>query len=189
MVAGESMLADPMQFVRAMVVSPDGFSVWDAVRAPSGAIVDFEARFLNRSASDLLNRTPQDIVGVRCRDAFPDSADHLVARWAEAVERAVAHLASLVQGIDLTPGAAPADQQLAACVLAVVDFLQQRDDLTKLLLVVAPRDPVLRPMVEGLFDHVRWMMRAALEDGHARVGGSQVDANHILCSHLIPWVE
>ena len=88
MIAGESMLADPMQFVRAMVASPDGFSVWDAVRSTSGAIVDFEARFLNRAASDMLNRTPEDIVGVRCRAAFPDSADHLVARWAEAVERA-----------------------------------------------------------------------------------------------------
>ena len=88
MVAGESMLADPMQFVRAMVASPDGFSVWDAVRSASGAIVDFEARFLNDAACTMLGRTPDAIVGMRCRHAFPESADHLVSRWADAVERA-----------------------------------------------------------------------------------------------------
>jgi diguanylate cyclase (GGDEF)-like protein len=88
MVAGESMLADPMQFVRAMVSSPDGFSVWNAIRSDAGAIVDFEARFLNDAASALLNRRPEDIVGTRCRASFPDSAAHLVTRWADAVERA-----------------------------------------------------------------------------------------------------
>ena len=88
MVAEESMLADPMQFVRAMAASPDGFSVWDAVRSPAGDIVDFESRFLNAAACDMLNRTPEEIIGARCRDAFPTSSDHLVSRWAEAVERA-----------------------------------------------------------------------------------------------------
>ena len=88
MVTGESMLADPMQFVRAMVSSPDGFSVWNAVRSDAGDIVDFEARFLNDAASALLNRRPEDVVGTRCRSAFPDSAGHLVSRWADAVERA-----------------------------------------------------------------------------------------------------
>jgi len=88
MAAGESMLADPMQFVRAMVASPDGFSIWDAVRSSAGAIIDFEARFLNDSACAMVGRTPDAIVGMRCRDAFPESAEHLVARWADAVERA-----------------------------------------------------------------------------------------------------
>ncbi|MFM8973668.1 MAG: diguanylate cyclase domain-containing protein, partial [Actinomycetota bacterium] len=88
MVAGESMLADPMQFVRAMVASPDGFSVWDAVRSASGEIIDFEARFLNDAACAMLGRAPGDIVGRWCRDAFPASAEHLVNRWADAVERA-----------------------------------------------------------------------------------------------------
>ncbi|MFM7616387.1 MAG: putative bifunctional diguanylate cyclase/phosphodiesterase [Actinomycetes bacterium] len=88
MVAGESMLADPMQFVRAMVASPDGFSVWDAVRSASGEIIDFEARFLNDAACAMLGRAPADIVGRWCRDAFPASAEYLVNRWADAVERA-----------------------------------------------------------------------------------------------------
>ena len=85
--------------------------------------------------------------------------------------------------LDLAEGAAPAELQLARYVHAVVAFLADRHELTQLLLVAAPRDPVLRPMVQGLFDHVRGQMRAALADGQAAGLVRPLDAE--LTSHLL----
>ena len=56
--------------------------------ADDGTIVDFEARFLNAAACALLNRSADSIIGLGCRAAFPTSADHLIARWTEAVDGA-----------------------------------------------------------------------------------------------------
>jgi AcrR family transcriptional regulator len=103
--------------------------------------------------------------------------------FAAVVESTAAHLASLVQGIDLSPGALPADQQLTRYVRDVVAVLADNNDLTALLLVAAPRDPVLRPMVDGLFDHVRWMIRSALQDGQVAGLVRPLDAE--LTSHLL----
>jgi hypothetical protein len=103
--------------------------------------------------------------------------------FAAVVEDAVAHLASLVQGIDLSPGAASAEPQLARYIRDVVGFLAQHNDLTQVLLVQAPRDPSLRPMVQGLFDHARWMIRSALEDGQTAGLVQPLDAE--LASHLL----
>ena len=88
MVVGEAMLADPMQFVRAAIESPDGFSIWDAVRSADGAITDFEFRFMNTSAAEMLGRDADLLLGRRCTVVFPNSAEHLISRWGDAVERA-----------------------------------------------------------------------------------------------------
>ncbi len=88
MVIGEGMLASPDQFIKAMAVSPDGFSIWDAVRSADGSIRDFEFRFMNSAAAEMLRRSASDLVGRLCSDVFPESAVHLIARWGDAVERA-----------------------------------------------------------------------------------------------------
>lgn len=88
MVVGEGMLASPDQFIKAMTVSPDGFSIWDAVRSPDGSIRDFEFRFMNSAAAEMLRRSPADLIGRLCSEVFFESASHLVSRWSDAVERA-----------------------------------------------------------------------------------------------------
>ena len=88
MVIGEGMLASPDQFIKAMAVSPDGFSIWDAVRSADGSIRDFEFRFMNSAAAEMLRRSASDLVGRLCSDVFSESAVHLIARWGDAIERA-----------------------------------------------------------------------------------------------------
>ena len=88
MVIGEGMLASPDQFIKAMAVSPDGFSIWDALRSSDGSIRDFEFRFMNSAAAEMLRRTPSDLVGCLCSEVFAESSKHLISRWGDAVERA-----------------------------------------------------------------------------------------------------
>jgi diguanylate cyclase (GGDEF)-like protein len=88
MVVGEGMLASPDQFIKAMTASPDGFSIWNALRGEDGAIRDFEFRFMNAAAAEMLRRSPEDLIGRLCSDVFYESARHLISRWGDSIERA-----------------------------------------------------------------------------------------------------
>jgi len=64
-----------------------GVSVYESIRDPSGAIVDFRYVMINAAAEGLLNKTQEEIVGQTLLGLFPGVAvDGLFAKYAKVVE-------------------------------------------------------------------------------------------------------
>ena len=74
------------RFRAALDGSFDGFFVLDAVRDPSGAIVDFVYSELNARAEALIARPRWQVIGRRMSDVFPAAAQTYLPKLARVVE-------------------------------------------------------------------------------------------------------
>jgi signal transduction histidine kinase len=84
--AQAAVKASERRFRDALASSMVGFGVMHAVRDAHGAVVDFEWRYVNPTAEQLLKRPAQELIGQRVRDVLPQNWHG--SRWFDAMVRA-----------------------------------------------------------------------------------------------------
>jgi signal transduction histidine kinase len=86
--AHAAVLASELRFRTALTASRAGFVVWQAIRNVAGVIEDFEWRYVNPAAEQLIEQPAHQLIGRRVATVLPGNWDtpHLLASLARVVE-------------------------------------------------------------------------------------------------------
>ena len=89
----EKLRASEQRFRLVQEMSLDGFTILDAVREESGAIVDFRWVYVNPAAGRLLGHAPEELIGRRLLDVLPGNRTNsdLFDRYVRVVETGQPH--------------------------------------------------------------------------------------------------